>query len=462
MFAEILEQLAQKGYAGGKDLASVKAYIASENLKFTDDSGEAVDLDAEYKAFEAAQKKAETVLTVKRATEKARQTVENTTTTKGVQSVNAAPAIHANATKSARARYDARVKTFQNGGLSAKTPMFACSDDAELFAASMRLAVAGVHGKQYSQHDNDLAIVKTMGGLDPTAGGTFVIPEATSSLIYNTEPSGVWSKTANVVTMARDVWSAPRKTGIVSMSHVAASGTISASDNTTDMVELVAKKAGVIIKAQREWFDDAAVNVADDFSSTFIEARDRRIDADWILGDGTSTYGGHVGLVSALPSGAYTNASGGTWASITESDIYGVIGKLQYVKDGRIAIVCSRQFYNSVLMRIDGTRSGTTLTEKNAMARAAFGAQAMFGVYPVYFSDQMPTATASTSKVMYVGDFVGGSMIGLREGIFVDQSKDAYWTTDEIGFKATARFAVNIHGDGRGGTVGPIACLQTT
>jgi HK97 family phage major capsid protein len=82
--------------------------------------------------------------------------------------------------------------------------------------------------------------------------------------------------------------------------------------------------------------------------------------------------------------------------------------------------------------------------------------------YPVQFAQVMPIASASASRVCYFGDFMGGSMIGDRQDLTIATSDQFLFSTNSVAVRGIARFNVNIHGDGRGSTVGPIAALVTT
>ena len=73
----------------------------------------------------------------------------------------------------------------------------------------------------------------------------------------------------------------------------------------------------------------------------------------------------------------------------------------------------------------------------------------------------MPTVDAVGSQVFaYIRDFMGASMIGERRELHIESSPHIYFDQDLIAFRATVRNAINIHGDGRASTYGPIVALK--
>lgn len=336
---------------------------------------------------------------------------------------------------------------------------FSDADEVERFNAILRLNLAKRLGHDYAGKKFDLEIVgKDASTIVNTLGGALVPHEYIANLIYLTEPVGVARKLANVVRMSRDVTERPRKTAIVSMSPVGEGAALSTSDATYDVVSLTAKKAGIILKFATELFEDSAISVGDDAGNTIREAYDRRIDLDYFLGDGTSTYNGHSGLATALPAGAYISGAGSAWSALTTANLLNTIGSFENVNTDRIYGVCSRQFAWQVLKRLDTATSQF----RELIGEASGPYQAVWMGIPIYYSQILPTASGSSVKSIYFGDFMGASMIGDRRDLTVDTSNQVYWANDQIGVKATARYAVNVHGDGRGSTFGPITCLTTT
>ena len=456
-WTKVLAFAKKEGYTGSDtDAAAVKEHLASKSITLAGEDGNDLDLVAlAAKHVEPAPvaqvEDTKSIETLTKENEALREQARNV----------AALAVNAGAVPSAiikekrmntdtsKKMYDAKVKS---GKAS-----FVDADQAEIFGATARLALMG--GKSYEAKAADLEIAKKgQVEFDNALGGFLVPEEFVSQLIYLTEPYGVARKIANVVRMNRDISRFPRKTSIASMTWAGEGQSTTVSNNGYDNVELAARKLQLLMQASNEVLADAAVNIADDLATSIREAYDIALDNAYFLGDGTSTYGGYMGLANALPSSAYISASGAAWSNITSSDFTAALGSLQNVNTARIAMVCSRQFYFQVMLRLEKATSQF----KELTGPALAGADASFLGYPVYFSQVLPTASAGTTKSVYIGDFVGGSMVGERRDLTIASSEHYAFNTDTWTWRATARASVAIHGDGRASTYGPIVALKTT
>lgn len=374
----------------------------------------------------------------------------------------------------AKKQYDLRAK--------AGATVFEDADQAEASGAFFRLHHSEIRRFDYGQKKADIEIVekamseKAMSETANVDGGILVPQEFAARVIWLTEKYGVARRLANVVPMARDFMTVPRKTGIITMAAQAENGTFTATANTYDGVQLTAKKWGALIQVSSELWEDTAVSIADEYANTFAEAQAIAEDKAYIIGDGSATYNGCTGLVSALPSGAYVSATGSGWSAYLLSDFMNsCIGVVENVNANRLAFLCSRQFFAQVMLKLavigsssgylgGGNRIGdVSAGVKLGMGAGSGGPDGMFMGFPVYFSQVMPTATAGSEQCpVYFGDFVGGSMIGDRRQLTIATSDQRYFDSDQYAIRGTSRFTVNIHGDGRATTYGPIVSLTSS
>jgi HK97 family phage major capsid protein len=100
----------------------------------------------------------------------------------------------------------------------------------------------------------------------------------------------------------------------------------------------------------------------------------------------------------------------------------------------------------------------------NTIADLQAGAQPRFLGYPVVFADVMNstlTAQTSTDGLAYFGNLRMAGLFGDRRGLAIATSTDVYFTTDDVGVRATERFDVNIHDKGDASNAGGIVMLST-
>lgn len=441
----LLDIIRANGFKADPTLDNVKAFIATlaaEGIDSKDENGNPIDVDAAWNA--------KSVLKISGTPDLDAVTKSTIHAAKGSTSPHADGAVEDRSPK----RFNiggAQRKAYQSK-IKAGTAVFDDADYAEAAGAWIRQAIAGHHS--YGQKASDVEICKkAQVEFNNQLGGALVPQEFAPQLIWLTEQYGVAKKIANVVPMSSDSKAYPRKTGIVAMTPIGEGATIAVSDNSYGNVTLNAKKYGVLFNASRELFEDSAINIADDLFRSIAEAEAIAVDQAYFLGDGSATYANQVGLASAITGSALGTAT--AWGSMTINNFTDAIGAVQNVNPSRLAFVCSRQFFAQVMLRLqNATNQFRELTTGMA------GMSATFMGYPVYFSQVMPVATGTANRACYFGDFVGATMIGDRRMLEIATSDQFYFNTDSIAVRGTARFNVNIHGDGRGSTVGPIFCIR--
>lgn len=445
----------QHGYTGDESLDAVKSFVDAKGIElFESDEKTHIDL---AKAFDAA--KVKTRVAIDDEPEPVKKSAPAVRTNKAAR-VDADNYQFAGNTRSsedwAKKSYDQKIKTGK--------AIFSDADSAEAAGAFFRLATTqlkGVHS--YAQRERDLEIIEKAGSsFNPATGGVLIPDEYRAAVMYVTEQRGIVRKLFNVQPMTRDNQKVPRISTIVTMSPIGQNPTMSATDAGFDLTEVTAKEWGVLVQLPNALLEDAAVNVADTYTRIFGEAQAKAEDDAGILGDGTSTYNGIAGLANGLVSGAYINASGSAWSNITEADIQKLPGQVENVDISRCAFLCSRQFYFQVMGPML-TSSGRGLQQEMLSINGSSGPMmANWKGWPVYFCQSCPTATASTTSHLYFGDFTAGATLGDRRQLNIATSEHVYFANNGFGIRATSRFGITVHGDGRGGTFGPIVALKTT
>ena len=85
----------------------------------------------------------------------------------------------------------------------------------------------------------------------------------------------------------------------------------------------------------------------------------------------------------------------------------------------------------------------------------------MFLGSPVYFSSQMPTATAASTICAYFGSFGDGVLVGDRLGVRIAQSDQYAFDTDRLAIRAVSRYDIVAHDVGDATDPGAIVALKT-
>jgi HK97 family phage major capsid protein len=261
--------------------------------------------------------------------------------------------------------------------------------------------------------------------------------------------------------MSRDTLQIPRQTSRFTFAFTGENSTLTDGTVSTDLVQLTAKKAYGLARIPNELMDDSAISVGDMYARGFAEGIAYLEDNCFVNGDGTSTYGGIVGLATNATNTAAVGSAHSSWTTLDEDDIVTTLGQVENVDYNNVSILCSRQFFWQVLKPLATASGRGSINEFLTVKGTGGTADAQFYGFPVYFSQVMPTATASASKVMYVGDFRAGAMFGDRKELVVTSSDQRYFDVDQTALRAIQRFDINVHGDGRGSTYGPIVGLIT-
>lgn len=294
---------------------------------------------------------------------------------------------------------------------------------------------------------------------DNSKGGFVVPDEMSQALIRLREERGVFPRYANRIPMGSDIIRIPRLLADVSAYWVGEKQEITESDATLGVAELMARKLGALTKVSTELDEDAIVEIGDMVTASMAYAMADKIDEAAFNGDGTSTYGGVLGLKNALNSNAIQDAAGGNTGALTLdlADFEATAGLLpQYPGMSPRWYMHSAVYWASVA-RLQDAAGGNTISDLGS------GPVRQFLGYPVEFVQVMPSTTgASASTILaYFGDLRLGAAYGVRRSIRTEVSVDRYFEEDMIGIKTTERIAINIHE--RGDTIRnrPIVALKT-
>jgi len=307
------------------------------------------------------------------------------------------------------------------------------------------------------------------GGSDTTGSHIFVPEEFGTDLIRLREEYGVARQLCKVVPMTSDTRTDPRWASGLTAYFTGEGASATTSTMQHNQVRLTAKKMTVLSTYSSELSEDSVIDFGSTLASEMAYAEALKEDQCLIDGDGTSTYGHIVGLkksfVNNLTLGTapgYRDATGSTWAAMVIADMTTLISVVPVYAQNGMKILCSSQFYYQVLVPLLNAAGGITGSElQNGFRRP------MFQGIPVFFSQVMPTATATSGVMMAIGRFDLAVNFGDRRKMTLEFSKEAtvdsvnLFQNDLIAVKSTQRIDINVHSYGSDTVCGPIAALAT-
>lgn len=323
--------------------------------------------------------------------------------------------------------------------------------------------------------EQGIVIARAHSESDNESGGFLVPTEFEAVMIDLREQFGIFRKFANVVPMNTDSKQRPRRKGGLTAYPIGAKGSsrrLTESKKAWDLVELFARKWGVLAKYEEELSEDAVISMADDMAYEIAYAFTVIEDECGFLGDGSSDYHGITGVINKLKGLSNTVGniaglvvgSGNTWDELTRQDFLKVIGRLpQYADTPNARWFCSKTFWAEVMVNIILAAGGVTAAEvEGARVKTFMG-------YPVEIAQVLPKAEANSQIPVLFGDLAKGAMFGDRRGVTIKltDSNDTDFEEDLMSIKGTERFDINVHDVGNADATaskrepGPIVGLIT-
>ena len=342
--------------------------------------------------------------------------------------------------------------------------------DADAYHAGMW--IRAVVAKEYNRddrkamefcHRNGLEV--TNAGVEGTGslGGYLVPPVVAQALIDVRERVGVMRSLLRLMPMTSDTITINKRSSGLTVYYGTEnpSSDMTSSDKGWSQIELIARKRYVVHQISQELVDDALISVVDDAINEMGYALALKEDDEAINGDGTSAYGGVQGLLAAIGTfGVHTpaNSTGkSAWSGLTLTEFNTVMGLLpdQYAMEP--AWLCSRAFYHTVMVRLEAAAGGNTI----ASLQSGEGGRRLFLGYPVYTTNRMPTATATSTLSCLFGSFNMAAMLGERTGIRIARSDEYAFLKDLTTLKATTRYDIQVHAPGSTTAAGAYVGLKT-
>ena len=291
-----------------------------------------------------------------------------------------------------------------------------------------------------------------------TAGG-YLVPEIMESSIINLKENyGVARRNAFVYPMSSDAVSVPRRQSGFTVYYVGENATGTESDLGFSQVRLDAKKAMIITRLSSELNEDSVVALADlvtqEMAYAFAVSEDQAV----FLGDGTSTYGGIVGLRNSLLAGSTVTAAAGdnTFAELEWAFFEEAVGKCAQFPGIQPKWYVHSAFFYTAMARLANAAGGNTKGD------IANGYAMQFMGYPVEFTQALPSSTGDLASTIvgFFGDLSMAGTLGSRRGVTVAADASRYFELDQLAIRGTQRWDWNGHETGTASVAGPMIALK--
>jgi len=280
-------------------------------------------------------------------------------------------------------------------------------------------------------------------------GGVLVPAEFDRMLIDLREQYGVFRRNARVSPMAGDTKVIPRRNTGLTAYWTGEAQEITRSTKTWDSVQLVAKKLAVLVAYSNELNEDAIINLGDDLASEIAYQFALKEDQAGFNGDGTSTYGGILGVRAKMLGldGTIGNiaglkvGTGNAYSEITLNDFIGTAGLLPvYADTPNAKWYMHKSVYYNVAARLEAAAGGVTAAE----IRDGFRRPTFLG-YPVEFVQVMPSVEANSQVMALFGDLALAATMGDRRKTTLFTDPYSLSSTDMIQLRGTERVDIVVH-----------------
>lgn len=302
---------------------------------------------------------------------------------------------------------------------------------------------------------------RTLTNAGDSAG--IVPPEFAAKIIRLVDTYGVAPKVCDNVSMAREVYNIPKRTGGVTANFVAETVAIPQSDPTYAQVQLTAQKLTVATRMSSEYVADSIVNMVDQVAMEFATAISKKIDECAFIGDGTAGFGSMEGVAYLLAQagqagGLVTAAAGNTSVETLDiDDFLSTIGKVKsYARPGS-AWFCSPIVYHAAMLRLKYSGGGN---DKDTISQGSVGSFLGYPVYLVECMDSTLGADPSVIKCVF-GNMKQAALLGRRADFSARLYDQVYATTDELLLQGKTRFDIKVHDAGTASESGAVVALET-
>lgn len=312
--------------------------------------------------------------------------------------------------------------------------------------------------------------------------GLFVIPEVETAIVRLVEEYGIIRNYADVTSTTSDRKIKWKRASGNTAYFLSETGTPTSTDAQWQTITLTPKILGALTKYSLILDADASVNLADEITRELAYAMAVKEDQCAFVGDGTSQYGGIIGLTYAFQK--TLQDGGGTWTNDTHK---GYLGSGVVAAGNAFSEVTMQNFIDvkNKIARYPGINPSWFIHDAtaaatmerlmyalggNAAVDATNGVPQRFLGYPVVYVNAMPSTEANSQVFALFGDLSQSTLFCDRQGIEVatNTQSETNFLTRSAQVLGTERFDFIVHDNGNynataaNRTRGAVAALIST
>ena len=295
--------------------------------------------------------------------------------------------------------------------------------------------------------------------------GGYLVPQILANeIIFLRDKFGVMRQNARVMGMSSDNLNVPKNSASTTAYWPAENTNITASQITFTNVQVLAKKLAILTQVSSELQEDSLVDIGAALAEDMAYVMAYNEDLATFLGDGTSTYGGITGVITAINQVAgagkiYTTANvTGDWNATTLADLRKLTAAIpEYADTSDAKFFMNRAFFQQVVCNDLDALSGNGFFDLTA---APGPNPTLFG-YPVVYTQVLPkdpTPAVGTALCVF-GNLKTGSIMGSRRDLRIQVSDQAGFISDSLYYRATERFGFQFHDPGDATNAGSAVVL---
>jgi HK97 family phage major capsid protein len=359
-------------------------------------------------------------------------------------------------------------RALKTGGVNPytkKAPVFDDVDKAEVAGAWFRANAFGLYGRDYDQKSTDMDVLKgatTKGAIlyDAGQGGTFAPPpEFRAELIELLDEYGTARRLCPFMPIPKEGVEIPRWDSDLAMSWATEAAADTDQDPATSKVGLYPKRLSGLMKISYDLLLADGVGMVDQGFRSFSRNAANKEDSAFFLGDGTSTYGGIVGIANALGSAGLKTSANNSWGAVTDAEVQDWMGLLAHYawQNPPLAFTMTSGAFFSVLNRLNFAKGGVTYQEGSNGA-----VQFAYNGIPFVWNNVTQATSAANTNFGYFGSFGLGIKCGQAGTLEFRQSDQRYFDEYSLAIRVDEHVDINCHDLGDSSNAGPVVGIKTT